>query len=168
METDPSFTAGSTDLTPGQPIPDDFAYAVPGGPGRNISPAVHWHGAPAGTQSFALLVHDPDAPTGGAGFWHWLLIDIPANATSLARGVGEPEGAELPEGCRQLVNDYGETGWGGPCPPVGDPPHRYNFTVYALKVPTLELPPHATASLAGFIVNANALARASFMGTYAR
>ncbi len=163
-----SFTAGSIDLKPGEPVPDEFAYAMPGGPGLNVSPSIHWSNAPPGTKSFALLVHDPDAPTGGAGFWHWLVIDIPASVTSLAKGAGEPEGTTLPSSCRQLMNDYGEVGWGGPCPPVGDPPHRYNFTVYALKVPKLELPPHATASRAGFMVNANALAKASFMATYAR
>lgn len=168
MNADSSFTSGSADITPGQAIPDEFAYAVPGGPGLNVSPAIHWRGAPAGTKSFAVLVHDPDAPTGGAGFWHWLVIDIPANTTSLAKGAGEPEGAALPSGCRQLTNDYGEIGWGGPCPPVGDPPHRYQFTVYALSVPRLQLPPHATASRAGFMVNANTLAKAGFTATYAR
>src|SRR5690606_38300903 len=168
MNDQAGFTAGSTDITPGQPIPDDFAYAIPGGPGLNLSPAIHWQGAPPQTQSFAVLVHDPDAPTGGAGFWHWLVIDIPANVTSLARGAGEPRGAMMPSGCRQLGNDYGEIGWGGPAPPVGDPPHRYNFTVYALKVRKLDLPAHATASRAGFMVNANALARATFTATYAR
>jgi Raf kinase inhibitor-like YbhB/YbcL family protein len=165
---DTSFTAGSVDLQPGAPIPDEFAYAVPGGPGRNVSPSVHWRNPPAGTLSFAVLVHDPDAPTGGAGFWHWLIIDIPANVTSLAKGAGEPQGTLLPSACRQLTNDYGEVGWGGPCPPVGDPPHRYNFTVYALKVAKLDLPANATASAAGFLINANALAKASFMGTYQR
>lgn len=163
-----TFTAGSADLTPDAPIPDEFAYAVPGGPGLNISPAIHWSGAPPGTKGFAVLVHDPDAPTGGAGFWHWLLVDIPANATSLARGAGEAMGSLLPSGCRQLMNDYGEIGWGGPCPPVGDPPHRYNFAVYALKVPKLDLPERCTASRAGFVVNANALAKATFTATYAR
>jgi Raf kinase inhibitor-like YbhB/YbcL family protein len=163
-----SFTAGSADIEPGKPIPGEFAYPVPGEPGRNVSPSIHWSGAPEGTQSFAVLVHDPDAPTGGAGWWHWLVIDIPADATSLSKGAGEPRGAALPPGCRQLKNDYGEIGWGGPCPPAGDPPHRYNFTVYALKVKKLDLPPDATASAAGFMVNANALAKATFTGTYQR
>lgn len=163
-----SFTAGSSDFGHGQAIPGEFAYPVPGEPGHNLSPEVHWGGAPEGTQSYAVLVHDPDAPTGGSGWWHWLVVDIPAGTTSLARGAGEPQGKALPAGCRQLKNDYGEIGWGGPCPPAGDPPHRYNFTVYALKVKTLDLPPEASAAAAGFTVNANALAKFTFTGTYAR
>lgn len=166
--SDGTFTAGSPDITEGQPIAPDFAYPVPGGPGLNQSPAVHWSNPPEGTKSFAILVHDPDAPTGGAGYWHWQVIDIPANVHSLARGAGEAQGLSLPGGTRQMTNDYGEIGWGGPCPPVGDPPHRYNFTVYALKVPKLDLPATPTAAQVGFTVNANALAKATFMGTYQR
>jgi Raf kinase inhibitor-like YbhB/YbcL family protein len=114
------------------------------------------------------MVHDPDAPTGGAGFWHWVVVDIPATATSLPRGTGTSDGGELPSGARQIASDFGTPGWGGPCPPVGDKPHRYVFTVYALKVDRLELPANATASLTGFMVNANALGHASFSALHGR
>jgi Raf kinase inhibitor-like YbhB/YbcL family protein len=95
-------------------------------------------------------------------------VDIPATVDSLPQGAGTTGRPGLPTGARQVTNDYGEASWGGPCPPVGDPPHRYNFTVYALDVAQLDLPPNPTAGLTGFMVNAHALAKASFMGTYAR
>jgi Raf kinase inhibitor-like YbhB/YbcL family protein len=113
-------------------------------------------------------VHDPDAPTGGAGFWHWLVVDIPAGSGFLAQGAGAADGKRLPPGARQINTDFGTPGYGGPCPPAGDKPHRYNFTVYALKVEKLELPANPTASLAGFTVNGNALAKAMFTGTFGR
>ena len=110
-----------------------------------------------------MLVHDPDAPTGGAGFWHWVVYNIPATATGLPQGVGK-DGKGLPEGAKQVATDFGVPGYGGPCPPKGDKPHHYHFTVYALKTDKLDLPPHATASLAGFLINANALGKASLTG----
>ena len=118
--------------------------------------------------SFAISVHDPDAASGGAGFWHWVVINIPSSSQKLAGGVGTPDGASLPAGATHIPTDFGTPGWGGPCPPAGDKAHRYNFTVYALKVEKLELPATATASFAGFMINANALGKASFTSTYQR
>ena len=133
-------------------------------PAAIFRPRLSWSDPPAGTKSFAVLVHDPDAPTGGAGFWHWVVYNIPATATGLPQGVGK-EGKGLPEGAAQMATDFGVPGYGGPCPPKGDAPHHYHFTVYALKTDKLELPPHATASLAGFLINANALGKATLTGT---
>jgi Raf kinase inhibitor-like YbhB/YbcL family protein len=135
--------------------------------GGNISPALSWKDPPAGTKSFALMVHDPDAPTGGAGFWHWAVANIPASATGLPEGIGK-DGKGLPEGAVEISTDFGAPGYGGPCPPKGDKPHRYNFTLYALKTDKLELPPQATASLAGFLINTNALGKATLTGVYER
>lgn len=163
-----AFELSSPDIAPGSTIPATYVFNGFGCTGQNISPTLAWRDAPPGTQSFALMVHDPDAPTGGAGFWHWVLVNIPATTASIARGAGTPQGKHLPAGTRQIPTDFGTPGWGGPCPPVGDSPHRYNFTVYALKVARLELPPQATASLTGFIVNANALGQASFSALYGR
>jgi len=168
MKQQATFTAGSPDIEDGARIPDDFAYPVPGGKGLNISPAIYWSGAPEGTKSYAVLVHDPDAPTGGSGWWHWLVGDIPPDVHSLAPGAGQPDADNVPSRIRQFTNDYGELGWGGPCPPVGDPAHRYNFTVYALDVEKLDLPAHPTAAAVGFTVNMHAIARAGFTGTYSR
>ena len=163
-----AFEASSADIISGKPIDAKFVFAGFGCTGQNLSPAVAWKSPPAGTLSYALLVHDPDAPTGGAGFWHWVVVDIPASATQLAQGAGTADGRGLPPGARQLNTDFGTPGWGGPCPPAGDKPHRYVFTVYALKVAKLDLPPTATASLAGFMINSSMLAKASFTGTFGR
>ena len=161
-----AFEASSPDISDGT-IADEFVFAGFGCSGGNKSPAVAWKDAPEGTKSFAVMVHDPDAPTGGAGWWHWVMYNIPADVSSLAKGAGS-EGGSLPSGAIQVATDFGKPGWGGPCPPEGDKPHRYNFTVYALGVEKLELPEGATASLAGFMVNANTLGKATFTGTYGR
>ena len=92
------------------------------GTGANLSPELHWSEPPAGTKSFAVLAHDPDAPTGGAGFWHWLVVDIPADVRSLKQGAGDASGKHLPAGAHQLENDFGDKSYGGPCPPPGAPP----------------------------------------------
>ena len=163
-----SFQASSPDISSGQPIAAKFIYQGFGCTGQNVSPAVMWKNAPSGTRSFALMVHDPDAPTGGAGFWHWVVVDIPAGTGFISQGAGTTDGKRLPAGSRQIASDFGTPGWGGPCPPAGDKPHHYHFTVYALKVDRLDLPANATASLAGFMVNANTLAKATFTGLYGR
>lgn len=162
------FTLASGDFKAGGMIGEEQVYNGFGCSGQNISPALTWSGAPKGTKSFALLVHDPDAPTGGAGWWHWVVVNIPADATELKKNAGKADGSNLPAGAAQVRTDFGASGWGGPCPPVGDKPHRYRFTLYALKVERLELPQGATASLAGFMVNANALGRARLTGRYGR
>ncbi len=161
-----AFDARSPDIADGT-ISNEFVFAGFGCSGENKSPAITWKDAPEGTQSFAVMVHDPDAPTGGAGWWHWVVYNIPADTTSLAKGAGN-EGGSLPTGAVQVATDFGAPGWGGPCPPEGDKPHRYNFTVYALGTEKLELPDGARASLVGFMVNSNAIGQATFTGTYGR
>ena len=163
-----AFELGSADLKSGAAMPQAFAFKGFGCTGDNVSPALNWSNPPSDAKSFAVFVHDPDAKTGGAGFWHWVVTDIPASTSSLAQGAGQADGARLPTGARQIATDFGAPGWGGPCPPVGDKPHRYVFTIYALKTAKLELPPNPTASLAGFIVNMGAIASASFTATYGR
>jgi Raf kinase inhibitor-like YbhB/YbcL family protein len=162
------FTLSSPSFAAGQAIPQPFAFNGFGCTGNNTSPALSWKNPPAGTKSFAVMVHDPDAPTGGAGFWHWAVINLPATATGLPEGAGNEASTALPAGARQINSDFGTPVWGGPCPPVGDKAHRYNFTVYALKVEKLELPANATASLTGFMVNGNAVGKAQLTGLYGR
>lgn len=135
--------------------------------GENKSPALRWSGAPKETKSFAVTVYDPDAPT-GSGFWHWFVYNIPANVTELPADAGAQGGANLPKGAAMNRIDYGFAAWGGPCPPPGDKPHRYVFTVYALKTDKLELPPDATAAVAGFMTHANRIASAKFTARYGR
>ncbi|WP_409942688.1 YbhB/YbcL family Raf kinase inhibitor-like protein [Acidovorax sp.] len=163
-----AFTLKSADVVAGGTIPQEFAFNGFGCTGQNVSPSIEWSNLPAGTKSLALMVHDPDAQTGGAGFWHWAVIDIPATVTSLVRGAGASDGMRLPQAAKHVATDFGMPGWGGPCPPVGDKPHRYVFTLYALKVDKLPVPAQPTASLAGFMVNANAIAKAEFTATYGR
>ena len=163
-----SFQLSSADIKPNASIADEQVFAGFGCTGKNISPALKWTDAPKGAKSFALLVHDPDAPTGGAGWWHWVVTNIPADAGELPKGAGKADGSALPKGAAQIATDFGGPGWGGPCPPVGDKPHRYNFTLHALKVDKLDLPQGATASLAGFMINANSIGKASLTGTYGR
>lgn len=163
-----AFELTSPDISPDQPIADRHVFDGFGCKGGNVSPALAWSSPPEGTKSFALLVHDPDAPTGGAGWWHWVVYNLPASANGLAQGAGSADGARLPAGAVQHRTDFGPPGWGGPCPPVGDQPHRYVFTLHALKVEKLEIPEGATASLVGFMVNANSIGKASLTARYGR
>lgn len=163
----PQFRLTSTDIRAGGTIAMEQVFNGFGCSGRNLSPALAWSGAPEGTKSFALLCHDPDAPTGGAGWWHWLMLNIPASATGLQKDAGNADGSKLPAGAMHVNTDFGGPGWGGPCPPPGDRPHRYVFTLYALKVDKLD-PAGGTASLAGYMVNGNAIAKATLIGKFGR
>lgn len=162
------FRLQSEAMKEGKPMPQEFAFNDFGCKGDNMSPPLNWSNAPQGTKSFAIAVHDPDAPTGGAGFWHWMAIDIPADVTSLPKGAGSKQKPKMPKEARQIANDYGNEGWGGPCPPEEDKPHRYNFTVYAIGKEALDVPKGASASLTGFMINQNALGSATFTATYDR
>jgi len=161
------FKLESPDIKPGAMIAKKFEANVFGCGGENQSPALKWSGAPKGTKSFAVTVYDPDAPT-GSGWWHWSVINIPADVTGLKPDAGNASNANLPAGARQVRIDYGVAAWGGVCPPEGDKPHRYVFTVYALKADKLDIPADATAALAGFMIHANTLAKASFTAKYGR
>jgi hypothetical protein len=162
------FKLSSPEIKAGGMMPKSFEFNGFGCSGENKSPALKWSGAPKGTKGYAIMVHDPDAPTGGAGWWHWVVINIPADVNELKSDAGNLSNANLPVGARQVRTDFGTAAWGGTCPPQGDKPHRYNFTVYALKVDKLDIPADATAALAGYMVNANSLAKASFTAKYGR
>lgn len=160
------FTLVSPDIGQGKTIAMDQVFNSFGCTGKNLSPALFWSGAPAGTKSFAIMVHDPDAPT-GSGFWHWIVYNIPAGVTSIPAEAGDVKKKGMPAGVVQGRTDYGTYGYGGPCPPPGKP-HHYHFRVFALKVPKLDVPADATAALIGFNVNANKLAEADLVGLYGR
>ena len=161
------FTLSSPTIKPGSTLTQAQVFNGFGCSGQNISPALKWSGAPAGTKSFAVTVYDPDAPT-GSGWWHWVVINLPADTAGLAEGAGTADGKALPAGARQGRTDFGAPGFGGACPPQGDKPHRYIFTVYALKTDKIDVPADATAALIGFMLNANKLATASFTAKYGR
>jgi Raf kinase inhibitor-like YbhB/YbcL family protein len=163
------FALTSTSFKAGGNIDQKNAGNVMGCTGEDKSPALEWKNPPAGTKSFALMVHDPDAPTGGSGFWHWVVYNIPADATSLPEGAGDAAGSGLPKGSVQGNTDMGKPGYIGPCPPPGSPKHHYNFVLYPLKVDKLEIPPGATAAFVGFNANANVIGKpAKLTGVYAR
>ena len=157
----------SPDIKAGSTIPKKFEFNGFGCSGENQSPVLKWSGAPKGTKSFAVTVYDPDAPT-GSGWWHWVVVNIPVDVTDLAADAGADGGGHLPKGASMVRTDYGSAAFGGVCPPAGDKPHRYIFTVHALKVAMLDLPAGATAALAGFMIHANRLAKASFTARYGR
>jgi Raf kinase inhibitor-like YbhB/YbcL family protein len=142
---------------PGSDIPRQFTCD-----GSNISPALTWNGPPDRTQSFALVMEDPDAP--GRRWVHWVIYDLPAEERELREAI-PPEGS-LPSGARQGLNDFRRLGYGGPCPPPG-PPHRYFFKLFALDR-KLELDAGATRSHLDRSMRGHVLAQADVMGRYRR
>lgn len=131
--------------------------------GENISPQLSWEDAPKETKSFALTVYDPDAPT-GSGWWHWLVFDISKDKTSLPTGFGNSEQKDA----IQSITDFGTSGFGGACPPIGDKAHRYIFTVHALDVETLGLDKNANPALVGFMLNSHTISKASMISYFGR
>jgi Raf kinase inhibitor-like YbhB/YbcL family protein len=130
--------------------------------GAGISPQLAWDAPPAGTASFALIVTDPDAP--GRTFVHWVLYGLPAETRALPEGL--PALGQLPNGARQGRNDFGDLGYGGPCPPPGSP-HHYIFTLYALDA-KLNLPVCATRAQVEAAMQGHILARGELIGMYQR
>ena len=143
-------------------LSSDFGFGCAGG---NQSPHLKWSGAPAGTKSFAVTCYDPDAPT-GSGFWHWVVIGIPASVTELALGAGSAKG-EMPKGALQTRTDFGAPGYGGPCPPEGDHPHRYFFTVHAVGG-EIKATAETSAAVVGFQLHFNTLVKSAVMGLFKR
>jgi len=145
-------------------LSQDFGFGCAGG---NQSPQLAWSDPPPGTKSFAVTCYDPDAPT-GSGFWHWLVVNIPATATELALDAGNPGAPKLPAGALQTRTDFGKPGYGGPCPPPNDHPHRYIFTVFAVSQEKLPVQADTSAAVVGFNLNFNTLAKATLMGLFKR
>jgi len=155
-----SLTLSSTDISNGAFMAKAQEFQGFGCSGGNQSPQLSWSGAPAGTAAFAIMAYDPDAPT-GSGWWHWQLVNIPKDVTSLTAGAAAPDGS------RQMNNDYGAKGFGGACPPSKHGVHRYQFTVYALSQ-KLDLPENASGALTGYMVRANSLDSSTIEALYQR
>jgi Raf kinase inhibitor-like YbhB/YbcL family protein len=159
------FTLTSTDLKNGE-FGDAQVLNTFGCSGGNVSPQLSWINAPAGTKSLVLTMFDPDAPT-GSGLWHWVVVDIPASSSELTNGASK-NAAKLPVGSLETRTDLGAPGYGGPCPPAGDQPHRYIFTLHALKVEKLDVDVQTSAALVGFNVHMQEIGRATLTARYHR
>jgi Raf kinase inhibitor-like YbhB/YbcL family protein len=153
-----SFTVTSTDVAQGEPLSDDHAFA-----GGNTSPQLSWSGFPEETKAFVVTCFDPDAPI-VSGFWHWVLVNLPATVTSLDTGAGTTE--RLENGAFHVRNDFGTKNYGGAAPPAGDQVHRYYFVVHAIDVEALDVDPEATPAVVGFNLAFHTLARAIIAPTY--
>ncbi len=156
----------SPDISDGEKIAKTFEYNGFGCSGENKSPALQWKNLPKDTQSIAITAYDPDAPT-GSGWWHWLVVNLPADLKELPQNAGSAN-SKLPEGALQLRNDYGTYDFGGACPPEGHGDHRYQFTLWALKVKKLDIDKNASAALAGYMLNTHAIEKVTLTGLYGR
>ncbi|MCQ7060560.1 MULTISPECIES: kinase inhibitor [Citrobacter] len=159
-----AFRISSTDITDNLQLTQKQIFNGFGCNGENISPQLSWQNPPAGTKSYAITLFDPDAPT-GSGWWHWTVVNIPAHVQTLPSGVGKDK---LPAGAIQGRNDFGYSGFGGACPPAGDKPHRYQFTVWALNTEMLPIDSNASGALVGFMLNSHVIAKAELTATYGR
>ncbi len=161
-----AFKVESSTFKEGELLPQKTAFDGFDCGGQNILPHLKWSNAPAGTKSFVITEYDPDAPT-VSGFWHWGIFNIPASVSEIAEGANQS--GSLPAGSAQIFTDYGSTGYGGSCPPVGDKPHHYHFTVYALSTEKLELTPATTTgAFLMFNIRGSILAEAKITGMYER
>lgn len=156
----PSFQVTSTDVTDGEPLKDDQVAAH-----GDISPQLSWSGFPPDTKSFVVTCFDPDAPT-PSGFWHWVVVDIPAGVTSLDTGAGASGGESLPEGAFMVRNDGGDKAFMGAAPPQGDQVHRYFFVVHAVREEKLGVDSDATPAVVSFNLAFETAGRAILHGTY--
>ena len=162
-----ALTLNSQDIQHGKPMTKQQEFQGFGCNGDNRSPQLSWSDVPQGTKSFALTVYDPDAPT-GSGWWHWQLVDIPADQTGLKANAGAADNSGIPEGSRQIRNDYGIAGFGGACPPQGHGKHRYRFTLHALSVDKLPLPENPSAALVGYMIGAHSIKTTTLEASYRR
>lgn len=163
----PSLTVTSNDFSDGQELPNANRADIMGMTGENLSPHLRWSGAPDETQSYAVTLFDPDAPT-GSGFWHWVLFDIPASVNEIPQGVGSGSMEGLPKGAKHARNDTGALGYIGAAPPPGHGDHRYVFAVHAVSISQLGLDETATPAFVGFTLTFNTVARGLLIATYGR
>lgn len=159
------FTLKTTSFDAKKPLPNKHVFNGFGCSGENVSPSLEWSGAPKDTKSFAVTVYDPDAPT-GSGWWHWTVVNIPSTTMAIEEGASGSK--KLPPGSVEGRTDFGFAGFGGACPPPGDKPHRYIFTVYALKTEKLDINNEASGAMVGFNLNAHSIGKATFTVKYGR
>jgi Raf kinase inhibitor-like YbhB/YbcL family protein len=163
LPTVPGFHLESSLIADGETLPAAQVSGIFGAGGEDTSPDLAWSGFPAETESFLATMYDPDAPT-PSGFWHWMVINIPADVTSLPAGAGDSD-ETLPAGATHLINDASLRRYLGAAPPPGDP-HRYFVAIAALDVPDVGVPDAATAALASFQARSHILARGMLVPVY--
>ncbi len=156
----------SNTFSDGGNIPQSMVFDSMGCTGDNRSPQLSWSEVPDGTQSFAIVIHDPDAPTSG-GFYHWVLFNIPGETRELAEGEGRGKMSAMLHGEVLGHNDFGKNAYGGPCPPPG-PPHHYNLTLHALGIKKLPLDGSTTGAKLEFTMAENTLGTAKLIGLYGK
>lgn len=156
-----TFDLRSDDVTDGATLPMPHVSGIMGAGGQDVSPQLSWSGAPEGTQSYAVTVYDPDAPT-ASGFWHWAAFNIPADVTSLPSGAS----GSLPGDAIELRNDAGQPGYVGAAPPAGHGSHHYWVVVHAVDVPSLDVPAEASPAFLGFNLFSHTLGRAVLVPVY--
>ncbi|MFT7372815.1 MAG: Raf kinase inhibitor-like YbhB/YbcL family protein [Oleiphilaceae bacterium] len=162
-----TLTLSSNDIAQGKFMDKKQEFNGFGCSGEDLSPHLKWSNAPKGTKSFAITAYDPDAPT-GSGWWHWQIINIPANVTESATNAGSAKEDLAPAGSTQIQNDYGVRGFGGACPPEGHGVHHYRFTLHAISVEKLQLPEDASGALAGYMINAHTIESSTIESLYKR
>lgn len=155
-----AFALSSDDMSDGNPMPAAHAFA-----GDNISPHLRWSDAPSGTKSYVVTCFDPDAPT-PSGYWHWVVVNVPASVTGLSTGAGREDGSELPSGAFHCHNDNGIHGYSGAAPPSGDRVHRYFFVVHAVDVEKLDVDENTSPAVVSFNLAFHTLGRAILTPTY--
>ncbi len=160
-----AFSVTSTDIKDGEKLPLVQVSGVFGAGGEDISPQLSWSGFPKETKGFAVTLYDPDAPT-ASGFWHWAVVNIPPEVTSLEGDAGEEGDAKLPSGAFQLKNDGGKARYIGAAPPKGHGKHRYFFVVHALDTDNLGIPKDASPALFSFNLASHAIGRGMIVPWY--
>jgi Raf kinase inhibitor-like YbhB/YbcL family protein len=158
-----ALTVSSTSFQHNDRLPEAHVFNGWGMTGGNVSPQLSWSGAPEGTRGYAVTCFDPDAPT-PCGFWHWLLVGVPADVTSLDAGAGTPE--TTPGGAFHISNDFGDKKYDGAAPPAGDQSHRYLFAVHALDTDTLGIDDTVSGAVTAFNMVMHTLARGVISATY--
>jgi len=181
------FILTSPDLNEGGAIKAEQVLNGAGCTGENISPALRWSGVPAGAKSFALTMYDPGGPAGWwhwaksvalsvydpdaltrKGWLHWVIVNISANVTSLPKDAGNVRAGLAPAGSIQGRTSFGALGWGGPCPPQGDKPHHYVFTLFALDLDKLPVDENTASTSIGRDLHRHTVGKATLTGTYGR
>lgn len=164
----PEFVLSASDKELAKSVPLIYTANAFDCSGGNLSPELHWRGAPPGTLSFVLTLFDPDERSTPSGWWHWIVYDLPAATDLVAKGAGVANSASLPAGTLQGRSDIAEDAYHGPCPAKGDKPHRYTFTLYALNVAKLPVPADSSGAMIVSTAQEHLLGKAVFVAHYGR